>query len=178
MIAGGTNGQSSAILSPDSRESQTRRLRRSHPDETAMRPLNHLLRAFVLVLSAAALIGCTTTGGSNPNAGSTAETPTAPAAPLVSLAETALDDELNDADRRVLAEAEFKALETAGPNRPVSWRNERSGHFGQVSAGPAYFVNERNCRDVVHTITVDGTPTIVRATACRLVPEGQWRNVT
>jgi len=84
---------------------------------------------------------------------------------------------LDENDRQAIAQAEYQALESAGPNRPVAWDNPRSGHRGQVSAGPAYFVNERNCRDYSHTLYVDGKPEILRGTACRS-PEGNWQNVS
>lgn len=85
--------------------------------------------------------------------------------------------QLDENDRQAIAQAEYQALESAGPNRPVAWQNPRSGHRGQVSAGPAYFVNERNCRDYSHTIYVDSQPEILRGTACR-TPEGSWQNVS
>jgi len=85
--------------------------------------------------------------------------------------------QLDEADQRAVADAHYQALETAGPNRPVQWRNERSGHYGQVTAGPGYYVNERNCRDYAHTVHIDGEPEILRGTACR-DPDGSWRNVS
>lgn len=84
---------------------------------------------------------------------------------------------LDENDRQAIAQAEYQALESAGPNRPVAWQNPRSGLRGQVSAGPAYFVNERNCRDYSHTVYVDSQPEILRGTACR-TPEGRWQNVS
>lgn len=96
---------------------------------------------------------------------------------LGALAGSEIGRKLDDNDRKAIAQAEYQALESAGPNRPVAWQNPGSGHRGQVSAGPAYFVNERNCRDYAHTVYVDNQPEILRGTACR-TPEGSWQNVS
>ncbi len=121
------------------------------------------------------LAGC---AGTDNTAGVSAGTP-APAtrsdALIPGLAENGVGARLDAEDRRALAEAERRALEDAGPNRPVPWTNPRSGHFGQVLAGPSYFVNDRNCRDYAHTITIDGQAETLRGTACRDA-EGVWRN--
>lgn len=84
---------------------------------------------------------------------------------------------LDENDRQAISRAEYQALESAGPNRPVAWQNPGSGHRGQVSAGPAYFVNEQNCRDYAHTVYIDGQSEILRGTACRN-PDGTWRDVS
>lgn len=156
------------------------------------------MRARILpsLLFMAVLAGCNTTGagvkpGVGTQAGGTAGAPagnqigsgkgktttTVGGAVLGALAGSEIGGKLDDNDRKAIAQAEHQALETAGPNRPVSWQNPGSGHRGQVSAGPAYFVNESNCRDYAHTVYVDSQPEILRGTACR-TPEGRWQNVS
>lgn len=128
-----------------------------------------------VTLFLALLAGC---AGAENRAGAPtgAVAPASPSGALIpGLAENVVGARLDSEDRRALAEAERRALDDAGPNRPVPWTNPRSGHFGQVLAGPSYFVNDRNCRDYAHTITVDGQAETLRGTACR-DPEGAWRN--
>lgn len=83
---------------------------------------------------------------------------------------------VDENDRRAIADAHYQALEEAGPNRPVQWQNPDTGHYGQAAAGPAYYVNDRNCRDYSHTIYIDGRPEVLRGTACRN-PDGTWSDV-
>ena len=93
------------------------------------------------------------------------------------VAESEIGRRLDKKDLQAIARAEYQALESAGPNRPVSWRNPRSGRRGHASAGPAYFVNDQKCRDYAHTIYLDGRPEMLRGTACRN-QDGTWRKVS
>ncbi|MEM1045178.1 MAG: RT0821/Lpp0805 family surface protein [Pseudomonadota bacterium] len=125
----------------------------------------------------ALLVGCagTENRAGAPTGASTVASAGTSSALIPGLAENTVGARLDAEDRRALAEAERRALNDAGPNRPVPWTNPRSGHFGQVLAGPSYFVNDRNCRDYAHTITVDGEAETLRGTACRDA-DGGWRN--
>lgn len=84
---------------------------------------------------------------------------------------------LDARDRRLAMEAEYRALENAQAGRPVSWRNETSGHYGEVVVGPGYQVNALDCRDYTHTVYIDGQPQVARGTACREA-DGTWRIVS
>jgi len=57
---------------------------------------------------------------------------------------------------------------------PIAWHNPDTGHFGQVVAGPGYSINNRQCRDYIHTLTVDGTKRSEMGVACRQ-NDGVWQ---
>ena len=85
--------------------------------------------------------------------------------------------QLDERDRQQALAAEYRALEYGNTGRPVAWRNDSSGHYGEVIPGPGYRVSDRDCRDYTHTIYIDGRPQTARGTACRQ-PDGSWRTVT
>lgn len=90
---------------------------------------------------------------------------------------SAIGRSLDEADRRALYDAEYRALEYGPPNTPVEWRNPNSGRYGNVTPGPRYrSANAYDCRDYTHTIYIDGRPEVARGTACRQ-PDGTWRPV-
>jgi surface antigen len=84
---------------------------------------------------------------------------------------------LDERDRQKALAAEYRALEFGRAGRPVAWRNENSGIYGEVVTGPGYEVNSLDCRDYTHTIYIDGRARIARGTACRQ-PDGTWRIVS
>lgn len=84
---------------------------------------------------------------------------------------------LDDADRRMAAEAEFEALESDGGGTTREWNNSASGHRGTVTPGQAYAVNQYTCRDWVSAVTIDGRQETRRSTACRQ-PDGTWRPIS
>ncbi len=80
---------------------------------------------------------------------------------------------LNDEDRRLAYEAQLTALDRGAPGAPVPWRNELSGRYGNIVAGPVYSQKGQQCRGFSHTITVKGDISSARGTACKS-PEGAW----
>lgn len=86
---------------------------------------------------------------------------------------TRLGAQLNDDDRRLAYEAQLAALDRGAPGAPVPWRNEDSGRYGNIVAGPIYNQKGKECRGFSHTITVNGDIKSARGTACRS-PEGAW----
>jgi len=58
----------------------------------------------------------------------------------------------------------------------IEWRG-RSDTRGEVVAGPEYRVNDYDCRDYTHAVTIAGTTETARGTACR-GPNGNWQPVT
>jgi surface antigen len=84
---------------------------------------------------------------------------------------------LDQRDRQEALAAEYRALEFGRAGRPVAWRNDASGIYGEVVPGQGYEVNSLDCRDYSHTIYIDGRPRIARGTACRQ-PDGTWRIVS
>ncbi len=84
---------------------------------------------------------------------------------------------LDERDRQEALAAEYRALEFGRAGRPVAWRNDSSGIYGEVVTGPGYEVNSLDCRDYTHTIYIDGRARVARGTACRQ-PDGTWRIVS
>jgi surface antigen len=68
--------------------------------------------------------------------------------------------------------AQFNALQFGRPGAPRSWQGDR-GASGQVTVGPYVRVNNIDCRDFTHTVTVGGKPYARHATACREL-DGSW----
>ena len=87
-----------------------------------------------------------------------------------------VDRALADRDRELALAAEYRALEFTRAGRPVAWRNEKTGHSGEVVVGPGYRVNALDCRDYSHTIRIDDRRQTLRGAACRQ-PNETWRVV-
>jgi len=81
---------------------------------------------------------------------------------------------LDDEDKRRAYAAQMQALETGPSGAPVAWRNPDSGRYGTIVPGPAYQTNGETCRQLSHTIYIDGKPQLQRGTACRN-QDGSWR---
>lgn len=88
-----------------------------------------------------------------------------------------LGRQLDDADRRLAAEADFAALETGAAGVTREWHNGSTGRRGQVTPGATYAVNQYTCRDYVDVVVVDGRKETRRSTACRQ-PDGSWRPIS
>ena len=112
--------------------------------------------------------------GSSPRV---AEPPPGAAPLFAAWAGSAVGARLDEADRRLVSQAEYEALESTAAGATREWRNPASGHRGSVSPGPAYSVNQYTCRDYVDQITVDAKTETVRSTACRQ-PDGSWRPIS
>ncbi|MBU2533714.1 MAG: glycine zipper 2TM domain-containing protein [Alphaproteobacteria bacterium] len=79
-------------------------------------------------------------------------------------------------DRMLAEEAEYDALERGGSGRARVWRNEDSGHYGEIVPSRPYRRGDFHCRDYEHTVYISGRPETMRGTACRN-PDGTWRAV-
>ncbi|MYZ50395.1 glycine zipper 2TM domain-containing protein [Propylenella binzhouense] len=84
---------------------------------------------------------------------------------------------IDERDRQIAMDAEYRALEYGRAGRPENWRNEATGTYGEVVVGPGYTVNALDCRDYTHSVYIDGRPQVARGTACRQ-PDGSWRVVS
>jgi len=85
--------------------------------------------------------------------------------------------ELDKRDKRSALEAEYRALEYTPSGQPVTWRNQRAGHYGEVVAAQPYRVGSQDCRQYNHTVFVDGAAQSARGTACRNA-DGSWTPLT
>lgn len=78
---------------------------------------------------------------------------------------------LNPAQRSAATDAQFYALQFGRPGAPRSW--SAGGASGQVSVGPYVRVNNLDCREFSHRVTISGQNYSRSGTACREV-DGSW----
>lgn len=81
---------------------------------------------------------------------------------------------LNPTARSAATDAQFYALQYGRPGAPRSWN--AGGASGQVSVGPYVRVNNLDCREFSHRVTISGSTTTRSGTACREV-DGAWNVV-
>lgn len=79
---------------------------------------------------------------------------------------------LSAKDKAEAASAQFNALTFGRPGAPRTWVGDK-GTSGSVTVGPYVTVNNTNCRDFTHTVTIGGTPVARKGTACREA-DGTW----
>lgn len=82
--------------------------------------------------------------------------------------------QLTPAQRSAANDAQFYALQFGRPGAPRSWSS--GGATGQVSVGPYVRVNNLDCREFSHRVTVSGETFTRSGQACREA-DGAW-NVT
>ncbi len=81
---------------------------------------------------------------------------------------------LDQRDKRMAAEAQQRALETAPSGRPVAWTNPDTGHSGTVTPTRTYHSDRGYCREFQNTVVIDGKNENAYGTACRQ-PDGSWK---
>lgn len=152
-----------------------------------------ILKIAVVASIGLGLVACTDTGpkqgigtvagavaggviGSQFGAGSGQLAATAAGAVIGSLIGSEIGRSLDERDRAAAYNAEYRALEYSRSGQATAWENPDTGNRGNVVPGPAYSINNAQCRDYTHTIYIDGQPEVARGTACRQ-PDGTWRPV-
>lgn len=80
--------------------------------------------------------------------------------------------QLSANDKSQAASAQINALTFGRPGAPRAWNGDK-GVTGSVTVGPYVRVNNIDCRDFTHTVTVAGTPYAKKGTACRDAT-GNW----
>lgn len=150
--------------------------------------MNRIRTAAVVAIAALALAGCF---ASNPNQGAGTIFGAATGAVVGGVASgntggalvgalaggmlgNVVGANMDAADRRAAAEAQYRALEYGRVGTPVEWRSK--GYYGDVVAGAPYRINDVSCRDYTNTIYVNGQPQVSRGTACKQV-DGNWQAV-
>ncbi len=100
-----------------------------------------------------ALAGCAPTSVEKPPAAA------AVASPYLGLASTSLGDNLDPGDKISANNAELAAL-TSGERK--TWRGD-NGAYGYIAPG----AGGGDCREVTHTIYINGRPRVATGSACR-----------
>lgn len=80
--------------------------------------------------------------------------------------------QLSAKDKSEAASAQFNALTFGRPGAPRAWNGDK-GSTGSVTVGPYVRVNNIDCRDFTHTVTIGGTAHAKKGTACREI-DGTW----
>ncbi|MDP1731777.1 MAG: hypothetical protein Q8L54_11520 [Devosia sp.] len=83
---------------------------------------------------------------------------------------------LSPKERTEAASAQFNALQFGRPGAPRSWQGDR-GASGNVTVGPYVRVNDIDCRDFTHTVSISGQSYVRKGTACREL-DGRWSVVS
>jgi surface antigen len=81
---------------------------------------------------------------------------------------------LDQRDKRMAAEAQQRALETAPTGQPVAWTNPDTGHSGTVTATRTYQSGDGYCREFQNDVIIGGKSEKAYGTACRQ-PDGSWK---
>jgi len=81
---------------------------------------------------------------------------------------------LDQRDKRLAAEAQQRALESAPTGKPVAWTNPDSGHSGTVTPTRTYQSGGSYCREFQNDVTIGGKKENAYGTACRQ-PDGSWK---
>ena len=155
--------------------------------------MQHISRLFAL-LGVMTLAGCATMGSNSsdlmapgatlpqPNTSLQTAALTPPPAQQIASAQAMTDitafidpaavGQLSAKEKAEASSAQFNALQFGRPGAPRSWQGDR-GARGQVTVGPYVRVNNIDCRDFTHTVTVSGKEFARTGTACREF-DGRW----
>jgi surface antigen len=103
----------------------------------------------------------------------TAQTPGAALTDIATFIDAGVVGSLSAKDKAEAASAQFNALTFSRPGAPRAWAGD-DGATGQVLVGPYVRVNNIDCRDFTHTVTVAGKAYPRKGMACRDA-DGTWR---
>jgi surface antigen len=81
---------------------------------------------------------------------------------------------MDEADRRMAAEAEYQAMEFGEPGTSTAWENPVTQHRGVIVPEKPYPQGDEYCRAYTHTVDLGGAGDTIRDIACR-TPDGVWR---
>jgi surface antigen len=79
---------------------------------------------------------------------------------------------LTSKDKSEAASAQYNALTFGRPGAPRAWSGDK-GVVGQVTVGPFVRVNNIDCRDFTHAVTLSGGTFTKKGTACKDA-SGTW----
>ena len=81
---------------------------------------------------------------------------------------------LDQRDKRMAAEAQQRALESAPTGKAVPWTNPDTGHQGTITPVRTYQSSGTYCREFQSNVTISGKSEKAYGTACRQ-PDGSWK---
>jgi surface antigen len=81
---------------------------------------------------------------------------------------------LDQRDKRLAAEAQQRALESAPTGKAVPWTNPDTGHQGTITPVRTYQSSGTYCREFQSNVTISGKSEKAYGTACRQ-PDGSWK---
>ncbi len=79
-------------------------------------------------------------------------------------------------DKAQASSAQFYAMQFGRPGAPRNWSGDK-GTKGNVTVGPYVRVNNLDCRDYTHTVSINGQDLVHKGTACRET-DGRWAAVS
>jgi len=88
-----------------------------------------------------------------------------------------IGSDLDEGERRIALEAEYRALEYTPGGQPVFWKSTTSARYGEAVASQPYRVGSQDCRQYTQTVFASGPAQIARGTACRNA-DGSWTPLT
>lgn len=75
-------------------------------------------------------------------------------------------------DKTQASNAQFYSMQFGRPGAPRAWSGDK-GTKGSVTVGPYVRVNNLDCRDYTHTVTLGGQSYVKKGMACREA-DGRW----
>jgi surface antigen len=140
-----------------------------------MRIAYPVLAGVALLCGVSALSACSSGGrdGYIADASATGSLP-APRSVVIGGIATNETGALDARERRIAADAEYRALEYGRSGTPVDW--DGSDRRGSIVPGKPYKAGDQYCRPYTHTIYTGESPLVEKATACRS-DHGVWRSV-
>lgn len=157
------------------------------PSSNSRKPVVGMKIRVALVSALLAVSGCTTLGNSPaptvaPQPAVTPPTDGKIATTIISamgggLVSGSIGAGLKESEKRKALEAEYKALEYTASGQKVTWKSDRSAHYGEVVAAQPYRVGSQDCRQYTHTVFTGAAGATARGTACRNA-DGSWTPLT
>jgi surface antigen len=80
---------------------------------------------------------------------------------------------MDEEDRRMAADAEYRAMEFGEPGSSTTWENPVTQHRGVIVPEKPYPQGDEYCRGFTHNVDLGGTGDTIREIACRK-PDGTW----
>jgi surface antigen len=80
---------------------------------------------------------------------------------------------MDEEDRRMAADAEYRAMEFGEPGSSTTWENPVTQHRGVIVPEKPYPQGDEYCRGFTHNVDLGDAGDTIREIACRK-PDGTW----